>query len=227
VASTHAHAWRRDAARLATWARMLRLPGLSRALDRTRTCGLPLRRLHAAVHGVRQGPLTCTDSPSSPPSTSRSVVVARVWVPRKVQRTCATVDGRAGVEGFGTILVLLPARWLSGEVVGNGLTMASERSAARRMWAASNSGCYRRRIGAAFAPVTPRHSVRARSWTRARVLTTDLVAAVVLVALCAPLCSVARLPGNARSRRRRALARRSTGCALPRQSERGGGWDSS
>jgi hypothetical protein len=38
----------------------------------------------------------------------------------------------------------------------------------------------RARFGAAFAPVTPRHSVRASSWTRARVRvpTTDLVAAV-------------------------------------------------
>jgi hypothetical protein len=49
------------------------------------------------------------------------VAVARVWVPRKVQRACTTVDGRAGVEGFGTIVVLLPAPWLSGEVVGNGV----------------------------------------------------------------------------------------------------------
>jgi hypothetical protein len=49
------------------------------------------------------------------------VAVARVWVPRKVQRACATVDCRAGVEGFGAIVVLLPAPLLSGEVVGNGV----------------------------------------------------------------------------------------------------------
>jgi hypothetical protein len=49
------------------------------------------------------------------------VAVVAVWVLRKVQRACATVDGRAGVEGFGTIVVLLPAPWPSGEVVGNGV----------------------------------------------------------------------------------------------------------
>jgi hypothetical protein len=41
----------------------LRCPATSRrAPDRTRTCGLPLRRLRATVQDVRHSPLTCTDS---------------------------------------------------------------------------------------------------------------------------------------------------------------------
>ena len=40
--------------------------GLRGALDRTRTCGLPLRRPRAAVQEVRPGPLTSADSGTGP-----------------------------------------------------------------------------------------------------------------------------------------------------------------
>jgi hypothetical protein len=59
--------------------------GPLRAPERTRTSGLPLRRLCQPVHGVRLGPLNCLAFAAPSAECAQSVAVAGVWVPRKAQ----------------------------------------------------------------------------------------------------------------------------------------------